>query len=252
MENIIINDDCFNIFPKLEKQSIDLICVDLPYGQLNCAWDTEIDLIAMWAHLKRILKQNGQCVFFCNTKFGYKLIESNPKWYRYDMVWEKNTWGGFLRAKKCPLRNFEMIYIFHNSLKTKELNWTYNPQMVKGEPDIRKKGGKVGEMPENYMYGGNIKSVPNRGNPAGLYYPKSILKFSGKKTNGNSSTNKRYHPTEKPVELLEWLIKTYSNENDMVLDFTAGSCSTAVACICIEKEQKYFNIGMERINNNNI
>ena len=166
---------------------------------------------------------------------------------------------GFLDVNKKPMSSFEMIYIFHNSLKTKELNWTYNPQMVKGEPDIRKKGGKVGEMPENYMYGGNIKSVPNRGNPAGLYYPKSILKFSGKKTNGNSSTNKRYHPTEKPVELLEWLIKTYSNENDMVLDFTAGSCSTAVACknlnrkfICIEKEQKYFNIGMERINNNNI
>lgn len=323
MNNIkIFNDDFFNILPNL-KDKVDLVLVDLPYNQTDCQWDQEeIDLIKMWESLKNCCHSETIYIFLCTTKFGYKLIESNKKWFRYDLVWEKSNSVGFLSCNKMPLRNFEMIYIFSNPYYHNDINiernldlrnyfekvlkfinksrrdiikeiggcaqhcfeirtsqfslptektynkfieiykinemkdfiihkdlksqWqkvkmTYNPQKTKGKPyKIKEHSYK-----ENSVYG--TDKVTTHENKTGDRYPTSIIKF-------NNSMN-GYHPTEKPVELLEWLIKTYSNKNDIVLDHTMGSGSTGVACINtnrkfigIEKDLNFFNVAKERMN----
>ena len=113
-KNSIINNDCFKVFPKIKPKSVDMVLVDLPYGQTNCKWDVEIDLNEMWKQLKLICKENCQFVFFTTTKLGYKIIQSNPNWFRYDLVWEKPSSVGYLSANKMPLRNHEMVYVFNN------------------------------------------------------------------------------------------------------------------------------------------
>ena len=244
MENILFNEDCFNVFSQLPKASVHLVVVDLPYGQTACAWDIRIDLDKMWEQLKRILKPNGQVIFFTTTKFGVELINSNPKWFKYDIVWEKIRPIGFLNAKNQPLRNHEMVYLFHSPTKQKDLKWTYNPQMTKGKPYSRGKILQNGNQVYGDMVGQNIHE-----NLTGDRFPKSILKIAdimeGKET-------KKIHPTQKPIELCEWLIKTYSNEGDLVLDFTMGSGSSIVACINtnrryigIEKDKDIF-VGAEK------
>ncbi len=225
----LYNGDCLEILQTLKKNSIDLVIVDLPYGQTNHTWDIIINLQEMWIQLKKITKDNTAFVFFTTTRFGAKLIESNPKWFKYDLVWQKSLVGGFINAKKQPLRTHEMIYLFYKKLPI------YNPQMVQGVPYIKKakqrtKLSQFGELVSNGL-----------NNLTGLRYPKSILTFA----NGN---NKNIHPTQKPNDLLEWLIKTYSNENDTVLDFTMGSGSTGLACknlnrnfIGIEMDKEFFD-----------
>ena len=238
MENIILNDDCFNVFSKIPNKSVQLVCVDLPYGQTTCVWDSLIDLDKMWVELKRIGKDNCQFVFFCTVKFGNTLINSNPKWFRYDIIWEKLFTLGALSCNKMPLRKHEMIYIFHNDKKPKNMNWIYNPQKTEGKPYNDKRSKYKGEV-----YG-NLKSTPidNKGDR----FPISILKFGYDK--------QKLHPTQKPVALCEWIVKTYSNEGDLVLDFTMGSGSTVVACINtkrkyigIEKDKTIFEIAKKRI-----
>jgi len=229
MENIILNDDCFNVFSKIPSKSINLVCVDLPYAQTDCLWDSLIDLNKMWVELKRIGKDNCQYVFFSTTKFGYKIIESNTKWFRYDIIWEKLNSVGFLSANKQPLRIHEMIYIFHNDKKPKELKWVYNPQKTEGKPYEIKGGGIL----KTEIYGDKPKiEIINTGDR----FPTSIIKFGYDK--------KKLHPTQKPVPLCEWIIKTYSNENDVVLDFTMGSGSTIVACK--NTKRKYIGIEMNK------
>jgi len=242
----IFNADCLEKMKDIPEKSINLIVCDLPYGETNCGWDCIIDLEKFWIELKRILKPNGQCLFFCSTKFGNSIINSNRKWFRTDMVWEKNTMGGFLQAKKTPLKIHEMIYLFHSPTKPKDLNWTYNPQMVEGKIDIRKPTAKQ-HTKEGYMYGDKI-ILQNRGNTTGLYYPKSILKI-----NNTNSKKKGIHPTQKPIELYEWLIKTYSNEGDLIFDPTFGSCNSGQACINlnrryigIEMNKEFYDKGVER------
>ena len=236
---MLYNDDCFNVFPLIENKTIDLVVLDLPYGQTQCKWDTKIDLEKLWTELKRVAKDNTIYVFFTTTKFGVDLINSNPKWFRYDLVWEKNTNAGFFSAKKMPLRNFEMIYVFSNPTKKGKI---YNPQMTKGEPFIRINNCIV----NNSVYG-NLKYTTNS-NESGDRYPKGILKFN------NNNYKIRIHQTQKPVELLEWIIKTYSNENDLILDCCMGSGSTIVACINtnrnyigIEMDTEIFEKAKERI-----
>jgi site-specific DNA-methyltransferase (adenine-specific) len=224
---MLYNDDCFNVLPLIENKTIDLVVLDLPYGQTNCKWDTKIDLEKLWTELKRVAKDNTIFVFFTTTKFGVDLINSNHKWFRYDLIWEKNTTCGFLNAKKMPLRNFEMIYVFSNPTKKGKI---YNPQMTKGDPYIRINNNIV-----NNVYGKKISS--NKLNETGDRYPKSILRFN----NNNNTT--RIHPTEKPVELLEWIIKTYSNENNLILDCCMGSGSTIVGCI--NTNRNYIGIEMD-------
>jgi len=236
MESVIYNDDCFNKFASIPDKSVQLVVVDLPYGQTACKWDSLIDLEKMWIELKRIGRENCKFVFFCNTKFGYTLINSNPKWFRYDIIWEKSNSVGFLSANKMPLRNHEMIYVFHNDKKPKNMNWIYNPQKTEGIPYI-KKGGR-----ETEIYKVKMTTTINKGGR----FPVSILKFHHDKI--------KLHRTQKPIELCEWLIKTYSNENDIVMDFTMGSGSTIIACINtnrryigIEKEKDIFLTAEKRI-----
>ena len=235
--NIIYNDDCFNIFSKIKKKSVDLILVDLPYGQTKCKWDVLIDLDKMWNEFKKICKSQCIYIFFCTTKFGNSLINSKPKWFKYDIVWEKTCSVGFLSANKQPLRQHEMIYIFGNHKKT------YNPQKTIGKP--YKTNSKVREIK---IYGPTICTpIDNKGDR----FPTSVIKFGYDK--------EKLHPTQKPVGLCEWLIKTYSNEGDLVLDFTMGSGSTIIACkntkrnyIGIEMNKEIFEIAKKRIDEHKI
>jgi len=409
----LYNDDCFNVFPQLEEKSINLFVLDLPYNQTACSWDKDIiPLDKMWEHIKRIMKPNGIIIMFCTAKFGYRLIHSNPKWFRYDLIWKKSRKVGFLSANKMPLRQHENIYLFkpeqgtyhpqktegtpykcrrgstgyyttkgenyeknaltenkgdrhptsiidHENLYVfKPEQGTYHPQKTEGhkpyKDDVRKKPKNCG------AYGNEIKANPivNKGerHPTSIieqkdlgmieggYYrgegkkpfkrmaahpterhPTSIIdhenlyvfsdnhithckngkygtynpqKTEGKpyKVKGGKSKNvngslsrghevisqpienkgdrhptslidydgdsiliyknphKTIHRTQKPVELLEWLIKTYSNEEETVMDFTMGSGTAAIAClntnrkfIGVEKDQEIFHKAEDRI-----
>lgn len=386
----LYNDDCFNIFPKI-KEKVDMVLCDLPYAQTCLKWDIPIDLKQMWIELKKICKKDCVYVFFCTTKFGYKLIQSNEKWFRYDLVWEKSRKVGFLNANRMPLRKHEMMYVF------KEKGGTYNPQKTEGKAYNKTNTGNnnqdsiiygkvdrsgcytgeehrsinkgdrhptsiihIPEVPENqkerehemvYIFkekqgtynpqkeeGKRYIDKRNYADKAGYYrkegklythkpqdnkglnHPTSILyipeapedqeerkhemvyvfkdkqgtynpqKEEGKpyKTKGNKSANpeeylyddrvkefypventgtrhpttivkfnnpsKSVHRTQKPVDLCEWLIKSYSNEGELVLDFTMGSGSTGLACkntnrkfIGIEKDEKIFKIAQKRV-----
>lgn len=233
----LYNDDCFNIFPKIEDDSVDCVIVDLPYGQTNCDWDTIIDLDKMWTHLKRIGTDTTAYVFFCTTKFGYKLIQSNEKSFRYDIVWEKPNAVGFLSANKMPLRAHEMIYVFYKKLPT------YNPQKTIGHPFYKRANRKANQAT---LYGANRTDLTV--NKTGDRFPRSVQNF----TNPHKKSG---HPTQKPIELCEWLVKSYSNEGQTVLDFTMGSGSTGVACINtkrkfigIEMNAEYYQVAKDRLN----
>lgn len=238
----IYNDDCLNILPKLGEDSVDLVLVDLPYGCTKCAWDIQIDLQKMWTELKRVCKSNTTYCFFTTSKFGYELIKANPKWFKYDLVWEKTSALGFLSANKMPLRAHEMIYIFGNPIGGKK---TYNPQKTMGKkPYIHK---SMGALYEGY---GNHQRVTSK-SIDGSRYPRSVFKFMN--LLGNKASN---HPTAKPVELLEWLVRSYSNENDTVLDHTMGSGSVGIACknsnrkfVGIEMNFEIFEIAKKRLMN---
>ncbi len=230
----IYNDDCFNILPQIKKKSVDLVLVDLPYGQTACKWDSVIDLKQMWVELKKCCKKKCIYVFFTTTKFGYKIIQSNEKWFKYDICWEKSRKVGFLNANRMPLRKHEMIYVMSNPSGGKK---TYNPQKTEGKPYKRNETGKVG------VY--NCQRIP-KNNKSGLRHPTTIVKFNNPK--------KSLHRTQKPVDLCEWLIKSYTKENDLVLDFTMGSGTTGLACkntkrqfIGVEKDKKIFQIASERL-----
>ena len=232
----IYNDDCFNVFDQIEKNSVNLVLVDLPYGQTACKWDSKIDLNKMWEQLKPICKDKCQYVFFTTTKFGNDLINSNPKWFRYDLVWEKTQPVGYLSANKQPLRSHEMVYIFSNPSKTHKI---YTPQKTAGLPYkcVRGSDAKVYGVQELITLTDNL---------SGDRHPLSILKYG--------QTDKKLHPTQKPTELCEWLIKSFSNEGDTVLDFCMGSGTTVIACINtkrhyigLEKDADIFKIAEDRI-----
>jgi DNA modification methylase len=373
----LYNKDCFEAFKDIKDKTIDLFVLDLPYGQTACKWDSIIDLKEMWVQIKRIMKKEAVIVFFTTTKFGYKLIQSNEKWFRYDLVWKKSRKVGFLSANKMPLRQHEMMYVF------KEKGGTYNPQKTEGKPYIEKrnsviegnhiyskkegvsyrpriiprvnkgdrhptsiveaepshemmyvfkeKGGTYnpqkteGHKPRvrshnknadcNIVYGDNFKITPAdtteerhptsiiESEPShemmyvfkekgGTYNPqktegkpykafetkngKEIGEVYGGKSLHNENKGDRHptsivdledtilefknpcktvHKTQKPVDLCEWLIKTYSNEGDTVMDFCMGSGTTGVACkntnrrfIGVEKDPEIFKLAEKRIN----
>ena len=236
---MLYNGDCLEVMPTLETNSVDMVLVDLPYGQTACSWDSVIDLDKMWVELERVCKPNANIVFFCTTKFGYQLIKSKEKWFRSDIVWEKEKGVGFLSAKKAILRKHEMVYLFG---KPSASGKTYNPQKTTGHKEFSK---RVYEYKNEHIYG--ITGGADIQND-GTRYPTSIQKFDYDK--------KKFHRTQKPVAMCEWLVKTYSNELDVVMDYTMGSGSTGVACkntkrnfIGIEMNQEIFNIAKERIEN---
>ena len=339
----LYNDDCFNVFPYIDDKTIDLFVLDLPYGQTACKWDTCIDLEEMWTEIKRIMKPNAVILFYCTTKFGYKLIQSNEKWFRYDLIWKKSRKVGFLSANKMPLRQHENIYVFKDKGGTynpqkikkdkayvdkrnkpndttyyreegelyapkpqdnggmyhptsiieheniyvfKDKGGTYNPQKTEGKPYKAfetKKGKEIGEV-----YGGVSKHNENKGDrhPTSIIEPKDLGMIKGgyyrgengkpfKRMPNDPSTShptsiypdtiettilehnnphKSLHRTQKPVSLCEWLIKTYSNEGDTIMDFTMGSGTTGEACINtkrkfigVEMDEEIFEAAEERL-----
>jgi DNA modification methylase len=236
---MLYNGDCLEVMPTLKTNSVDMVLVDLPFGQTAMAWDSVIDLDKMWIQLERICKPTANIVFFCTTRFGYELIKSKEKWFRSDIVWEKEKGVGFLSAKKAILRKHEMIYLFG---KPSVSGKTYNPQKTTGH----KPGYRAPRKYKNASVYGTTGTVE-------LFmddtrFPTSIQKFGFDK--------KKFHRTQKPVALCEWLVKTFSNELDVVMDFTMGSGSTGVACkntkrnfIGIEMDEEIFKIAKERIEN---
>ena len=225
--------DCLEIMKDIPDGAIDLILCDLPYGTTACKWDNIIPFEPLWAQYNRIIKDNGAIVLFGSEPFSTKLRYSNLKMFRYDWIWRKPQGTNFLNAKVHPLKNHETISVFSKKRAV------YNPQMTMGKPYKAKTGGS------SEIYG---KSILSRTDNKGTRYPLSVQEFNA------VGSNKRLHPTQKPVELLEYLIKTYTNEGETVLDNCMGSGSTGVACvntnrnfIGIELEEKYFNIAKERI-----
>ena len=232
----LYNGDCLEVMKDIPDGSIDLILTDPPYGTTACKWDSVIPFEPMWEQLKRIIKPNGAIVLFGSEPFSSLLRCSNLSMFKYDWIWEKSKSTGFLNSKKQPLRSHEVISVFYKKQPT------YNPQMVDGKPydkGIRK------PQSGNDVYGNyNQHHILNGGNR----YPRSVQYFRTAESEGG------YHETQKPVALLEYLIKTYTKEGETVLDFTAGSFSTAIAClntdrnfIGIELDDSYFDIGVNRI-----
>tara|TARA_R110002012_G_scaffold42348_1_gene115208 strand:+ start:253 stop:975 length:723 start_codon:yes stop_codon:yes gene_type:complete len=229
--------DCLEVMKTIEDNSIDAIICDLPYGTTDCKWDSVIPFDLLWVEYERLIKDNGAIVLFGSEPFSTYLRMSNIKMYRYDIIWDKVNIGNPMNAKKMPLKSHENISLFYKKLPT------YNPQKT----DLHiKRTAKQYNVSDNFSKGNAKKGYTSE--LVGKY-PKSILKIS------NYLRRNKLHPTQKPVEVLEWLIKTYTNEKDIVLDNTMGSGSTMVACknlnrngIGIEKEEKYFKIAQERIN----
>lgn len=230
--------DCLELMKDIPDKSIDMILCDLPYGTTNCKWDSVIPFEPLWEQYKRIIKDNGVIVLTSQGIFTAKLILSNEKWFKYKWVWEKSKATNFLNAKKQPLRKHEDICVFYNKQPK------YNPQMTEGEPydkGIRK----------NQLTGSYGEFNPVHVKSEGKRYPTDVVYFKTAESEG-----KVYHSTQKPVELLEYLIKTYTIEGELVLDNCMGSGSTGVACINtnrnfigIELDENYFNIAKERIEN---
>lgn len=236
MRNQAFNADCFDVFPLIPDGSIDMILCDLPYGTTQCKWDTVLPFEQLWAEYKRLIKPNGVVVLFGSEPFTSLLITSNLKDFKYNWIWKKSKATGFFDAKKKPLNDNETISIFY------EKQPTYNPQMAVAEK-IYKRG--FVKRKKSDCYGGEKDFMQV---DTGLRYPKRIIEF------GNADTRDINHPTQKPVALFEYLIKTYTNEGDLVLDNCAGSFTTAIAAIntnrdyiCIEKELDYYNKGIRRI-----
>ena len=245
MEKVnLYHGDCLEVMKDIPDKSVDMILCDLPYGVTSRnKWDSVIPFELLWKHYNRIIKDNGAIILFAQGIFMADLIQSNKKMWKYNLVWDKVLPSGFLNAKRQPMRNHEDICVFYKKQPT------YNPQMWEGK-ECHTRGKAIGKSQEDFSRNtnyGEFKAVETKGN---LKYPKSILTFQ--KPHPSTSV----HPTQKPVELLEWLIKTYTDEGETVLDNCMGSGSTGVACantnrkfIGIELEENYFNIAKERIEN---
>jgi len=236
----LIQGDCLVEMQNIPDGSVDLILTDPPYGTTACKWDSVIPFEPMWKQLNRIIKDNGAIILTAAQPFTSALIMSNPNMFKYDLIYEKTLGSGFLNAKRMPMRYHEEILVFYKNLPT------YNPIMGFG---VNKKGiNRAVDNGDNY---GKRTKFNQTYNDKGRRYPKSVITFStGNRTRG------QFHPTQKPVALMEYLIKTYTNENETVLDFTMGSGTTGVACknlnrnfIGIELDETYFEIAKKRIEN---
>lgn len=316
--NLLINDDCFEGFKQIKKYSLDLICVDLPYGATELEWDKKIDLDKMWKKLKKISKPNALYIFFCNSKLGSELMNSNLSGFKYELIYEKSFTSNFLSCNKRPLCSHELIYIFkqeerypdkqkENNLEERKYSKIVKQYINESQKKIDEKMGNMGthhffndsqfgiptktnyeklsniynlqnmsdyktyeELKKNFSMSNVYKYNPQMvsGTPykskaceallpttkimkneiinTGTRHPRSILKYTYDKN--------KIHPTQKPVELLKFLIKSYTNEGDIVLDFCMGSGSTIIACletgrnyIGIEKYKYFFDEASKRI-----
>ena len=230
--------DCLEILPILEENSVDMVLTDLPYGTTSCAWDVIIPFEQMWKELYRVAKDNAAFVFTASQPFTSMLVMSNLKAFRHEWIWQKNRGSNFANTVREPMKEHESVLVFSKG------KWTYNKQMQE-----RAEGGKAraeykvkfASKSENYreFEGRDAQNLSE------LRVPSSVQKFN---------TEVGLHPTQKPVALFEYLIKTYSNQGDTVLDICAGSGTTGVACenlkrdyILIEKEEKYIKVIRERL-----
>lgn len=234
---VLYHGDCLNILPQLNIK-FDACITDPPYQATHNQWDSIIPFDIMWKCLDNLIKENGAIILFGQDKFSAKLMLSNQKYHRYNLIWKKGErTSGFLNSKRMPLRNHQDILVFYKKQPT------YNPQMTIGESSHSK--GNLNNEQTNNCYG-DFKNIQT--NLSNLKYPKSILNFD--------RPHPPIHPTQKPVELIEYLIKTYTNENEYVLDFTSGSGTTGLAAmntnrkaVLIEKEEKYCKMIKNRLNN---
>ena len=243
--NQIIQGDCVEVMQEIKDKSIDMILCDLPYGTTACKWDIIIPFEPLWKQYKRIIKDNGAIVLTASQPFTSALVMSNIKMFKYELIWDKNYGGSPGTAKYRPMPSHESILIFGKN------KLVYNPQMKIGKPYTDKryitkpKKLNINKNEHKFGYINNVGAINK-----GTRFPLSVIKIQRHNTRGQ-------HPTQKPVPLFEYLIKTYTNEGDLVLDNCAGSFTTAIASenlkrnwICIEKEEKYCNIGRKRIEEN--
>lgn len=242
--NQIYNRECLEAMQEIESQSIDMILCDLPYGTTNCKWDVIIPFDKLWEQYKRIIKDNGAIVLTAAQPFTSLLVCSNLEMFKYEWIWEKHQGTGFLNAKKQVLRIHENIVVFYKN------QCTYNPQKTTGHrfvgKDKQRRPASIGVYRK--------LDIKTSYKDDGTRYPVSVQKFDYDSDRYNSSIFKNRHPTQKPVALFEYLIKTYTNENDLVLDNCIGSGTTAIAALNtnrnylgFELDKGYFDIAEKRI-----
>lgn len=235
--DIIYNEECINGMLRIQDHSVDAVICDLPYGTTRNKWDAVIPFVDLWNQYRRIIKEHGVIILFGQGMFTAKLMMSNPAWWRYNLIWQKTQPTGFLNAHRMPLRTHEDICVFYKSMPA------YHPQMTKG---VRKVSSAFSKR--------NCVKTTNYGNhrfidyDSDIRYPTSILCFA------KDVQHSAIHPTQKPVGLIEWLVRTYTTPGNIVVDNCSGSGTTAIAClrtgrhyVCFEKELEYYSKSLERI-----
>lgn len=243
--NKIYNMDCLEGMKKIPDKSVDMILCDLPYGVTQNKKDVVIPFVPLWEQYERIIKDNGAIVLFAQGLFYVDLVSSNRKLFRYDLIWDKVLSSGFLNANRMPLRQHEQIAVFYKKLPT------YNPQFTIGKPLHSKGKSYLQKELKNQNYG-QFEATDDSRAGSTEKYPTSVLKFE------KQHPSTQIHPTQKSVSLSEYLIRTYTNEGETVLDNCMGSGTTAIAAINtnrnfigFELDEKYYNTAVERINNHN-
>jgi site-specific DNA-methyltransferase (adenine-specific) len=234
----LLAGDCLGRLKDVPTGSVDMLAVDLPYGTTACPWDSVIPMDQLWAELYRVCKENAALVFTAQQPFTWALCASNPQAFRYELIWEKPNGTNPFQAKRMPMKKHENVLVFYRKAPV------YNPQMVEGAPyrwNSRRSGGEAGGVKQ-------LRETPI--NNTGTRYPSSVLRFK---------QERGLHPTQKPVGLMEWLVRTFSNEDDVVMDCTMGSGTTGVACVRagrrflgIERDPKYFELAKKRILGTNL
>lgn len=232
--------DCLDLMLDISDKSIDMILADLPYGTTNCKWDSVIDLPKLWKQYERIIKDNGAIVLFAQTPFDKVLGSSNLDMLRYEWIWEKTQATGHLNSKRMPMKSHENILVFYKHLPT------YNPQKTTGHKPINSYTKYVKTQNNTEIYGKVKKEISGGGETD--RYPRSVITFSSDKQTS------KLHSTQKPIALIEYLIKTYTNENDLVLDNTAGSGTTGLGAknlkrnyIMMEKDPEIYQVCCDRV-----
>lgn len=240
MNNKLYHGDCLELMKDIPDGSVDMILCDLPYGTTKCRWDTIIPFELLWKQYERVVKDHGAIVLFAQTPFDKVLGCSNLKLLRYEWIWEKTQATGHLNAKKMPMKAHENILVFYKKLPV------YNPQKTTGHQPIHSYTKYISTQNNTELYGYMGKEISGGGETE--RFPRSVITFASDKQTCC------LHPTQKPVALLEYLVRTYTNEGDTVLDNCMGSGSTGVACvntnrnfIGIELDESYFNIAKTRI-----
>jgi site-specific DNA-methyltransferase (adenine-specific) len=243
-EHDLYNADCFDVFPLIPDKSVDAIICDLPYGTTKCKWDSVLDLENLWVEYKRVIKDRGVILLFGQTPFDKVLGCSNLGWLKYEWIWEKTQATGFYNAKKMPMKAHENILVFYNKPPK------YNPQKTEGHPPINSYTKKAEVFNKTEVYGKSIRDVSGGGETD--RYPRSVQVFASDKQ--KNKLDGTIHSTQKPLALLKYLVKTYTDEGDIVLDNTMGSGTTNLAClrlgrksIGIEKEKVEFDKAVKRM-----